>query len=286
MHLGITNDRVTNDPENETHITRPLHVELDGNDYVLRYHESVISTDRMVITLPGLTDDSVTVVEGVEASQLEMPVDFISFKYQYPFSLEIYERILQEVVRMTGSKKVLITSSCLGGAVLGHFLNEYASGKYSDEFELCAVIFMMSSIDRYSFNGRWMRVLYGLSIDNRFRKRLLDLMVPVAAQIFPNAEISGQIKAGTVNIELVNQQLYSVPNRVKINGPAGVQMWYVGLDNDPVIENAYNISNLGVAPEHVYILPSSETGSGHHPKNEAEMYALVARLIIKGFDGT
>jgi hypothetical protein len=277
---------VTQKQEHDTHEKHPLRIALDGNEYELLYHESEQPTARTVISLPGLPDDSITVVEGVKDSQLKIPVNYISLKFQYPFSLEIYERILMEAIRTTGSKKVIITASCLGGAVLGRVLNQYATGINNDNFDLMATVFITPTVDRNSFNGRWCDVLYRLPEKFDVRQRLIRLMVPVAAEIYPDAVLSDRARAGAIDYRLVDQELSSVPETYVFVRPPGVQVSYIGLDADRVINNAYNYTNLGIPDDHFFMLQSSKPGSGHHPKNEAEMYALVARLIMEGFSGT
>jgi hypothetical protein len=270
--------------EMATHTVYPLRIESGGNIYDLRYHECNVETHRTVISLPGLTDDSYyELVKEVDAFNPGIPLNYMSMKFQGPFSLDINIDVILKAISATDSREVGIDSYCLGGAVLGKLLNEYAAGKYHGEFDLKAAVFRAASIDRMSFKPIWRTVIYGGPEYRRLRARLFRYLFPIAAKVNPNSELSGQVMDGTVDYNLVFQQLFSIPETVEVIIPSGVRVAYIGLDKDPLIDNDFNIRNLGIAEEHVRILRSSTQKTRHRPEDPYEMYALVSRLMREGF---
>lgn len=269
----------------ETHTTYPLTVEVGGHVYTLAYHESHEPTEDLVVLLPGLTDDSGDTVREVMMNVPNFPFNYLTLRYEAPFSLDGYTEVIAEAIQITGNKRVVLEGYCLGGAVLGQFLTHHQF-ENGEKFDIVGAIFRSSIIDRVSFKGRLLQFLLSAQGNIPRSERILRRVFPAVARLYPRAELSGQAAAGLVDYKLVIDELDSLPETASICIPENVRVYYIGLDKDKVADNGDIIERLGLGerPKAVRILRSSTTGTTHHPEDYQELFRTQAEMIQRGFD--
>jgi len=139
--------------QGEEHRRSTVEVVSDGDYYSFEYHESPVPTTDLVVMIPGLADDSSKNIEGIEHYKLDKDVNYLTFRYDIPFSFEGYSRALPSVIEKVKAERVVFEAYSLGGTLLAMILDDHA--EYSYPFSIEAAVFRAVILDLRSFFPRY-----------------------------------------------------------------------------------------------------------------------------------